>query len=72
MVLVPTTVDLDGVPYTILKLAETVEARVYVNQGGTATRSRNKVLLPEGWLLIPPPPPPPPEGGNYEDRMEDN
>ena len=57
MVLVPTTVDLEGVPYTIVRLAEEVRAKVYVRQGGKLVRSSNRVTLPEGWLLVPPPPP---------------
>ena len=57
VVLVPTSTDVDGVPYSIMRLAEPVKARVFVRQGGRFVRSRNRVELPAGWMLIPPPPP---------------
>jgi len=56
VVLVPATVDVDGVPYSVLRLAEPVEARVYVRKGGQLVRSMNRVALPEGWMIIPAPP----------------
>jgi hypothetical protein len=58
VVLVPTTVDVDGVPYTIVRLGEDIKARVYVEDGaGGFLLSVNRVFISAGWLLIPPPPP---------------
>ena len=56
VILVPTTTDVDGVPYSILRLAEPIEARVYVRKDGKLVRSMNKVRLNQGWMLVPPPP----------------
>jgi hypothetical protein len=57
VVLVPAVADVDGVPYSIVRLAEPVRVRVYVRKGGKLIRSMNKVELPAGWMLVPPPPP---------------
>lgn len=56
VILVPTAVDVDGVPYTVLRLADPIQARVFVERGGETIRSENWVELPAGWLLIPPHP----------------
>lgn len=56
VILVPTEVDVDGVPYSVLQLAEPIRARVFVESGGETLQSTNRVDLPAGWLLIPPMP----------------
>jgi len=57
VILIPTTVDVDGVPYTVVRLGEDVRAKVYVEKGTGFLLSTNRVLIKAGWLLIPPPPP---------------
>lgn len=58
VILIPTTVDVDGVPYTVVRLGEDVRAKVYVEKGADEfLLSTNRVLIKAGWLLIPPPPP---------------
>ena len=56
MILVPSTVDVEGVPYSIVQLAESVEARVFVEQNGQRIQSTNRVTIGPGWWLIPPNP----------------
>lgn len=38
-----------------VQLAESVRAHVYVKVEGRRERSRNRVLLPEGWWCLPDP-----------------
>jgi hypothetical protein len=43
----------DGDP---VRLAEPAKAKVYVKQAdGTEVKSKNSVVLPEGWYCVPPP-----------------
>jgi len=54
VVLVPESVDVDGVPYVIIRLGEDIRAHVYVKKDGKLIRSANKVTIHQGWLLMPP------------------
>lgn len=57
-VLIPETVQTaSGLRSNVVRLAEPVEARVYVwDPSGSWVESANRVTLPEGWLAGPPPP----------------
>ena len=52
----PMTYAADGTPSDLLRLAESVQARVlYAMPDGAWRQSANTVTLPAGWLVVAPP-----------------
>ena len=57
VVLVPAATWVDGTPETAVKLAEPVEAHVYIKDANDEwVASKNVVTIPEGWWAVAPKP----------------